>query len=154
LASQIWWYPFLQPWGQFHLLSFFFPEFTLLKRIFPISSKKKIHNAKKIHQEKSLFWTQLLSFFHSRFICYDPRCNFSFSPQAAAPVIATGQGEPAPTTLVHSLSWARHLRGCILSIQRLGFCLKSHFHPKTVNNSFYVKIEESLMITLHTHKRR
>ncbi len=45
-------------------------------------------------------------FSHSGFICYDGPCNFSFSPQAT-PIIATGQGEPAPKPapkLVHSPS--------------------------------------------------
>jgi hypothetical protein len=82
-------------------IEIFFLELTILKRIFPISSKTFSHSA-KIHQEKSLFCTEFLLFFHTRFICYDCPCNFSFSPQAA-PIIATGQGEPAPT-LVHSPS--------------------------------------------------
>jgi len=75
-------------------------EFTLLKRIFPISSKTFCSHSAKIHQEKSLLCTEFLLFFHSGFICYDRPCNFSFYPQAP-PIIATGQGEPAPA-LVHS----------------------------------------------------
>ncbi len=58
----------------------FFLKFTLLKRIFPISSKTFVINA-KIHQEKSLLCTEFLLFFHSGFLCYDCPCNFSFSPQ-------------------------------------------------------------------------
>jgi hypothetical protein len=90
----------------------FFLEFTLLKRIFPISSKFLCSHSAKIHQEKkSLLCTDFLLFFDSRFICYDRPCNFSFSTQAA-PIIATGPGEPAPT-LVHSPSWVRLLRACL-----------------------------------------
>jgi hypothetical protein len=81
----------------FPFIEHFFLEFKIFKRIFPISSKKFSHSA-KIHQEKSLFCTEFLLFFHSRFICYDHPCNFSFSAQAA-PIIATGQGEPAAPTL-------------------------------------------------------
>jgi hypothetical protein len=87
----------------FHFLGIFFLEFTLLKRIFPISSKTFCSHSAKIHQEKSLLCTEFLLFFHSGFICYDRACNFSFSPQAP-PIIPTGLGEPAPT-LVHSPSW-------------------------------------------------
>jgi hypothetical protein len=86
----------------FPFFNHFFLEFTLLKQNFPISSKTFCSHSEKIHQEKSLLCTEFLLFFHSRFICYDHPCNFSFSPQAA-PIIATGQGEPAPT-LVHSPS--------------------------------------------------
>jgi hypothetical protein len=82
----------------------FFLEFTLLKQIFPISSKTICIHSAKIHQEKSLLCTEFLLFFHSGFICYDRHpSNFSFSPEAA-PIIATGQGEPAPTLVVHSPS--------------------------------------------------
>ncbi len=102
---------------------FFFPNFVVCKfcRFFPLFyhflsprihsifflksqflQKKLCSHSVKIHQEKSLLCTEFLLFFHSGFICYDRPCNFSFSPQAA-PIIATGQGEPAPT-LVHSPS--------------------------------------------------
>ncbi len=84
----------------------FFEHFSLklrlLKRIFPISSKKICRHSAKIHQEKSLLCREFLLFSHSGFICYDHPCNFSFSSQAP-PIIATGQGEPAPP-LVHSCS--------------------------------------------------
>ncbi len=103
----------------FHLLSIFFLKFTLLKRIFPISSNFLRSHSAKIHQEKSLLCTEFLLCFNSRFICYDRPCNFSFSPQAA-PIIATGQGEQAPT-LVHSPSWARHLRGCLCGFRDSDF---------------------------------
>jgi len=55
---------------KFHWFSIFFPEFTLLKWIFPISSRKRFsHSEKKIHpREITFFWTQFLLFFHSRFI--------------------------------------------------------------------------------------
>jgi hypothetical protein len=81
---------------------FFSLEFTLLKRVFSISSKNICSHSAKSHQEKSLLCTEFLLFFHSEIICYDRPCNFSFSPQAP-PIIATDQGEPAPT-LVHSAS--------------------------------------------------
>jgi hypothetical protein len=91
----------------------FFPRIHTIKKKFPISSKKICSHSVKIHQEKSLLCTEFLLFFHSRFICYDRRPrNFSFSPQAA-PIIATGQGEPPAPTLVHSPSSARPLRGCL-----------------------------------------
>ncbi len=80
----------------------FFLELTLLKRIFPISSNFLCSHSAKIHQEKSFLCTEFILFFYSGFICYDRPCNFSFSPQAP-PIIATGQGEPAPA-LVHSPS--------------------------------------------------
>jgi hypothetical protein len=88
--------------GFFPFFDHFFLEFTLLKKKIPISSKTICSHCAKIRQEKSLLCTEFLLFFHSGFICYDRPCNFSFSPQAA-PIIATGQGEPAPT-LVHSPS--------------------------------------------------
>jgi len=102
----------------FPFIEHFFLEFALLKRIFPISSKKISHSSKS-HQEKSLFGKEFLLFFHSRFICYDCPCNFSFSPQAA-PVIATSQGEPAPT-VAHSPSWARCLRACLCRLRVCDF---------------------------------
>ncbi len=80
--------------------SFFSRIHTIEKKI-PISSKTICSHSAKIHQEKSLLCTEFLLFFHSGFICYDRPCNFSFSPQAA-PIIATGQGEPA-------LHWYTHL---------------------------------------------
>jgi len=105
----------------FPFFDHFFLEFTLLKKKFPISSKKICSHSVKIHQEKSLLSTEFLLFFHSGFICYDRRRpNFSFFPQAAA-IIATGQGEPPAPTLVHSPSSARPLRGLSLSIQRPSF---------------------------------
>jgi hypothetical protein len=107
---------FFQFCGLYILWSFsfywsFFLEFALLKKKFPISSKKNCSHSTKIHQEKSLLCTEFLLFFHSGFICYDRQCNFSFSLRAA-PIVATGRGEPAPA-LVHSASWARPLRGCL-----------------------------------------
>jgi hypothetical protein len=99
---------------QFVNIVLFFPffehfslELRLLKRIFPISSKNIYSHSAKIHEEKSLLYREFLLFFHSRFICYDHSCNFSFSSQAP-PIIATAQGEPPPT-LVHSPSWVRPL---------------------------------------------
>jgi hypothetical protein len=97
----------------FSFFDHFFLEFTLLKKKFPISSKNICSHSVKIHQEKSLLCTEFLLFFHSGFICYDRRPrNFSFPPQAA-PIIATGQGEPPAPTLVHPPSSARPLRGCL-----------------------------------------
>jgi hypothetical protein len=82
-------------------------ELRLLKGIFPISSKKICSHSAKIHQEKSPLCREFPLIFHSGFICYDHPCNFSFSSQPP-PIIAAGQGEPAPT-LVHSPCWGRPL---------------------------------------------
>ncbi len=98
--------------GQFFpFVEHFFLKFTLIKRNFPISSNFLCSHSPKIDQEKSLLCAEFLLFFNSRFICYDRPCNFSFCSQAA-PIIATGQGKPAPTP-VHSPSWARRRRGCL-----------------------------------------
>ncbi len=90
-----------------------------IKTNFPNFFQKKFSHSTKIHPKKPLFYTEFLLFFDSRFICYDCPCDFSFPPQAA-PIIATGQGEPAPT-LVHSPSWGRHLRGCLYRFRDSGF---------------------------------
>jgi hypothetical protein len=79
----------------------FFSRINTIKKDPNLFQKICSHSA-KIHQEKSLLCTEFLLSFHSGFICYDRPSNFSFSPQAA-PIIATGQGEPAPT-LAHSPS--------------------------------------------------
>jgi hypothetical protein len=42
------------------------------------------------------------------------------SPPQAAPIIATGQGVPAPT-LVHSPSWGRGLSGCLYAFRDYDF---------------------------------
>jgi hypothetical protein len=66
----------------FHFFEHIFLEFTLFKTNFSISSIFCSHSA-KIHQEKSLLYTEFLLFFHSGFTCYDLPCHFSFFPQAA-----------------------------------------------------------------------
>jgi hypothetical protein len=85
----------------FHFLIIFFSNSHYFKNS-PISSKTICSHSEKIHQDKSLLCKEFHLFFQCGFICYDRPCNFSFSPQAA-PIIATGQGEAAPT-LVHSPS--------------------------------------------------
>jgi hypothetical protein len=95
----------------FPFFEHFFLKFILSKKKFPVSSNFLCSHSAKIDEEKSLLCTEFVLFFNSRFICYDRPCKFSFCPRAA-PFIATGQGEPAPT-LVHSPSWARRLRGCL-----------------------------------------
>ncbi len=111
-----------------HFFPFFehlFLKFTLLKRIFPISSKTFRSHSAKNHWEKSLLCTEFLLFFHSRSICYDHPCNFSFSPKAP-PIIATGQGETAPT-LVHSPCWVEPLGFRVLGcrFRDPDFCLRT-----------------------------
>jgi hypothetical protein len=71
---------------KFPFIEQFFSRIHTFKTNFPNFFKKKFSHSAKIHQEKSLFfWTQFLLFFHSRFICYDPPCNFSFSPKKTYP---------------------------------------------------------------------
>jgi hypothetical protein len=48
----------------FPFFEHFFLKFTLLKRIFPISSKSFCSHSAKIHQEKSLLCTEFLLFFN------------------------------------------------------------------------------------------
>ncbi len=76
------------------LIIFYHHEFTVFKKKSQFLQKNFVATVRK--------FTKKNHFFHSGFICYDRPRNFSFSPQAAA-IIATGQGEPAPT-LVHSTS--------------------------------------------------
>ncbi len=134
----------------FHLLSIFFLKITLLKRISPISSNFLCSHSAKIHQEKSLLCAEFILFFNSGFICYDRPCNFSFFPQAV-PIIATGQGEPAPT-LVHSPSWGRRLRGCIYRFRDSDFVLRAS-PSQDCKQLLYVTIEQCLIITVPTHNR-
>jgi len=94
---------------KFPFCELFFSRIHTIKTKFSNFFKKMCSHNAKIHQEKSLLCTEVLLFFHSRFLCYDRPCNFSFSPQAP-PIIGIGQGEPAPT-LLHSRSLARPLRG-------------------------------------------
>ncbi len=65
---------------KFPFFEHLFLKFTLLKRIFPISSNFLCSHSAKIHPKKSLLCPEFLLFFNSRFICYDHPCNFSFSP--------------------------------------------------------------------------
>jgi hypothetical protein len=95
----------------FPFFEHFFSQIHTIETNFPNFFKKNWSHSAKIHQEKSLLCTEFLLFFHSEFLCYDCPCNFSFYPQAP-PIVAIGQGEPAPTN-VHSPSSARPLRGCI-----------------------------------------
>jgi len=89
----------------FPFIEQFFLEFTLLKRNSQFLQKHLA--AVRKFTKKNHFSVQNFFCFSTRIYLLDRPCNFSFSPQAA-PFIATGQGEPAPT-LVHSPSWARRL---------------------------------------------
>ncbi len=63
--------------------AFFFLKFTRSKRIFPISSKKKLATVrKKFNQEKSLFCEHNFFCFSTPdlFICYDPPCKCFLLP--------------------------------------------------------------------------
>ncbi len=131
----------------FPFIGHFFLEFTLLKRISRISSKTFSPTA-KIHPRKSLFYTEFLLFFDSRFICDDCPCNFSFAPTGCS----NHSHWPGRTsTYTGTLTVLRKASQWLsLYIQRLRFCLRAS-PSQDCKQLLYVTIEEGLIITMPTH---